>query len=161
MDSANSQLALAPLGAGDLIDRAIRLYRRHFFTLIRISAPPVIVAAIGSVLFSLGSRLIATTSDDLTWTLLVLLILFVIGLMIAGNVFSLIVMGGAARNLVTHLLWNEPVSARTTYAAVRSRFWGLLAATVVVMVWVLGAALVAVIAWYFVFLVIGFGAIML
>src|SRR5438552_18023083 len=120
--STINELSLAPLGAGDLIDRAIRLYRRHFFTLIRISAPPVIVAAIGSVVFSVGSRLIATTSDDLTWTLLVLLILFGIGLMIAGNVFSLMVMGGAARNLVTHLLWNEPCTARPSSSALRSGF---------------------------------------
>ncbi|MCA1606168.1 MAG: hypothetical protein LC775_12015 [Acidobacteria bacterium] len=34
-----NQLSLAPLGAGDLIDRAVRLYRRHFITLIRIAAP--------------------------------------------------------------------------------------------------------------------------
>ncbi len=31
----NGDLALAPLGAGDLIDRAVRLYRGHFLTLIR------------------------------------------------------------------------------------------------------------------------------
>ena len=35
-----NQLPLAPLGAGDLIDRAVRLYRQHLFTLIRIAAPP-------------------------------------------------------------------------------------------------------------------------
>ena len=36
----HNELALAPLGAGDLIDRAVRMYRRHFLTLIRIAAPP-------------------------------------------------------------------------------------------------------------------------
>jgi len=40
MNSSSSELALAPLGAGDLIDRAVRLYRQHFLTLIRIAAPP-------------------------------------------------------------------------------------------------------------------------
>jgi hypothetical protein len=35
-----NQLPPAPLGGGDLIDRAVRLYRRHVFTLIRIAAPP-------------------------------------------------------------------------------------------------------------------------
>ncbi len=48
MNSVDNELSLAPLGAGDLIDRAVRLYRRHFLTLIRIAAPPVIVAAAGS-----------------------------------------------------------------------------------------------------------------
>jgi hypothetical protein len=40
-----------------------------------------------------------------------------------------------------HLLWNEPVLARTTYAAVRSRFWGLLGASVFVMFWLIGASM--------------------
>jgi hypothetical protein len=44
-------------------------------------------------------------------------------------------MGGASRNLVTHLLWNEPVLARTTYAAVRSRFWSLLGAAIFMAIW--------------------------
>lgn len=41
MNPLNDQLALAPLGAGDLIDGAVRMYRRHFFTLIRIAAQPL------------------------------------------------------------------------------------------------------------------------
>ena len=44
MNSLSANLALEPLGAGDLIDRAVRLYRRHFTTLIRIAAPPVLVS---------------------------------------------------------------------------------------------------------------------
>ena len=40
MNPLNDQLALAPLGAADLIDRAVRMYRQYFFTLIRIAAPP-------------------------------------------------------------------------------------------------------------------------
>ena len=47
MNSSSSELALAPLGAGDLIDRAVRLYRQHFLTLIRIAAPPVLLSAQG------------------------------------------------------------------------------------------------------------------
>ena len=46
-----TQLPLAPLGAGDLIDRAVRLYRRHLFVLIRTAAPPVIIVAAGWILF--------------------------------------------------------------------------------------------------------------
>src|SRR5437660_8652270 len=130
------QLPLAPLGAGDLIDRAVRLYSRHFFTLSRIAASPVIVAAAGSVLLAISWRQFTATSSEIS--LAIFFILAAIGLffMLAGNVFNLIVMGGATRNLVTHLLWNEPVSARTTYAAVRRQFWGLLGATIVVMAWV-------------------------
>src|SRR5258707_442741 len=54
--SSANDLHLVPLGAGDLIDRAVRLYRRHLLTLMRIASPPVIVSAIGSVLLTIGSR---------------------------------------------------------------------------------------------------------
>ena len=61
MNAPATDLALAPLGAGDLIDRAVRLYRRHFLTLIRIAAPPVIVSAAGSTLTTIAFRAIGAT----------------------------------------------------------------------------------------------------
>ena len=39
-DPTVRQLSLAPLGAGDLIDRAVRLYRRDLLVLIRTAALP-------------------------------------------------------------------------------------------------------------------------
>ena len=137
--TATNELHLVPLGAGDLIDRAVRLYRRHLFTLMRIAAPPVIITTIGSVLWTIAFRKIFNTVETGEMFFYVLMIPVAIVLFVGGHIFSLIVMGGASRNLVTHLLWNEPVSARTTYAAVRSRFWALLAATLIVMIW-LGVA---------------------
>jgi hypothetical protein len=41
-------------------------------------------------------------------------------------------MGGASRNLVLNLLWDEPVSARTIYRSVRARFWGLVGALFII-----------------------------
>jgi hypothetical protein len=142
MASNANDLHLVPLGAGDLIDRAVRLYRRHLFTLMRIAAPPVIVSAIGSVMWTIGVRNITTTSatGDLAFYVFLLFSAFVI--IVAGHLFSLIVMGGASRNLVIHLLWNEPVLVRTTYAAVRSRFWSLLGAAIVVMFWLIGSSMI-------------------
>ena len=70
---------------------------------------------------------------------------FVGGLVVTfcGSLFSLIVMGGATRNLVAHLVWNEPVTARTTYRAVKERFWGLLGASILVALWLGFAAIIA------------------
>jgi hypothetical protein len=156
-----NQLPLAPLGAGDLIDRAVRLYRSHFFTLIRIASPPVVVAAAGSVLWAISWRQFTATSSEVSLAFFFGLAALGLFLMFAGNVFSLIVMGGATRNLVTHLLWNEPVSARATYAAVRSRFWGLLLATLLVMLWLTFVTGVTLVVWYMVIAFVAFGAIML
>ncbi len=133
--SIPNNLHLVPLGAGDLIDRAVRLYRRHLFTLMRIAAPPVGITAIGWVLWTISTRSVGNTPDTATFALYVFLIFAAVVVIIGGHIFSLIVMGGASRNLVTHLLWNEPVLARTTYAAVRSRFWSLLGATLLVVMW--------------------------
>jgi hypothetical protein len=133
--SSANDLHLVPLGAGDLIDRSVRLYRRHLFTLMRIAAPPVIVTAIGWVLWTVGKREIFDTPDTAGLLFYGFLIFASIVLVVGGHIFSLIVMGGASRNLVTHLLWNEPVLVRSTYAAVRSRFWSLFGATLLVVMW--------------------------
>ncbi len=140
---AVNQLSLAPLGAGDLIDRAVRLYRRHFMTLIRIAAPPVVISAIGSVLMTIsnGSPRARLSGGDVLMAFL--------GLVLWGGgvLLNVIVMGGAARNLITHLLWNEPFSARTTYRNVRARFWGLLGASIIVAIWIFIAIILAILVW--------------
>lgn len=159
MKSAQAELALAPLGAGDLIDRAVRLYRRHFLTLIRIAAPPVLVSAAGYALATVAIRAIGATPSA---TRLVLYILLLMGggvVIAAGSLFSLIVMGGAARNLVAHLLWDEPVSFRSTYAAVKSRFWGLLGASILVALWLTFCAWLATMGFYLVFVLVFIGVV--
>ncbi|CAN5684774.1 hypothetical protein BH18ACI4_BH18ACI4_20080 [soil metagenome] len=154
-----TQFTLAPLGAGDLIDRAVRLYRRHLFTLVRIAAPPVIVSAIGWVLLGIAWRAVFVTPSGAM--LLFYIFLGALGavVVVGGYIFSLIVMGGAARNLVTHLLWNEPVSMRATYDAVRSRFWGLLGATLIMVAWVGLSVMVATFGWYTVVVIVTVGAV--
>ena len=153
--STAGDLHIVPLGAGDLIDRAVRLYRRHLFVLIRIATPPVFVTALGSVLWAISWRMLFTTpSGSKLITYLGLAALGVI-LLIGGHLFSLIVMGGASRNLVAHLLRNDPVTARTTYNAVRSRFWSLFGASLIIMLWLWISSGAAFIAWYTVIAMIG------
>ena len=142
------ELALAPLGAGDLIDRAVRLYRRHFWTLLRIAAPPVLISALGWTIATIFGRGLNTDSSDLL-VRNVLLFLAGCSIIVIGALFSIVVMGGATRNLVSHLIWNEPVSARTTYLAVKSRFWSLLWASVLVGIWLGFAATVAFMVYLF------------
>ena len=136
-----SQLPLAPLGAGDLIDRAVRLYRRHLFVLIRTAAPPVIIIAAGWILGSISFRQIFITADTEDLFVNVLLSFMAVGIMLAGYLAIIVVMGGATRTLVAHLLRNDPVTAQATYRAVRSRFWGLVVAAVIVMGWIFASFL--------------------
>ncbi len=155
--SSANDLHLVPLGAGDLIDRAVRLYRRHLFTLMRIAAPPVIVSAVGWVLWTIATRRLASTPETAEFVFYVFLIFVALALVAGGHLFSLIVMGGASRNLVAHLLSNEPVLARTTYAAVRSRFWSLLGATIIVVLWLVVAWMVGAFGFYIVFIILSLG----
>ncbi|HEX8492731.1 MAG TPA: hypothetical protein VF658_07825 [Pyrinomonadaceae bacterium] len=157
--AAFNQLSLAPLGAGDLIDRAVRLYRRHFMTLIRIAAPPVIVSTVGSMLSTIGWRGVVLTGNESEVALYGLLVAAGIILTIGGWLSSLMVIGGATRNLVTHLLWNEPVTARMTYSNVRARFWGLLGASMVIGIFFVLSGILAFIAWFIAYLVVILGVI--
>ena len=159
MSLAKAELALAPLGAGDLIDRAVRLYRRHFFTLIGIAAPPVMVLAVGSTIATIGVHAIGTTPSTARMVGYFFMIVGGVVIMIAAALFSLIVMGGAARNLVAHLLWDEAVSFRSTYAAVKSRFLGLLGASVLIGLWLIFCAWLAFMGFYLVFLVVFVGVV--
>jgi hypothetical protein len=149
-----NQLPLAPLGAGDLIDRAVRLYRRHLFVLIRTAAPPVFIAAAGWIVFSLTVQRLFL-SPDMT-DLLVFILLSAVSLFVTvgGYLFTLVVMGGATRTLVAHLLRNEPVTARATYAAVRARFWGLVGASFIVLIWISISVSAVWVVWYIMFLMV-------
>ncbi len=159
--SSATDLHIVPLGAGDLIDRAVRLYRRHLFVLIKIAAPPVFVSALGSVIWAIAWRKLFAAPSGSELALYLMLGTIGLTLLAGGHLFSLIVMGGASRNLVEHLLWNEPVSARETYTAVRSRFWGLLGASILMMLWLGLAFTVAFFGWYLVATFVGLGAILL
>jgi hypothetical protein len=159
MNVLNTELALAPLGAGDLIDRAVRMYRRHFLTLLRIAAPPVLVSALGSTLTTLAWRELMATPSDLSMVFYVLMLMGGITITICGSLFSVIVMGGSTRTLVAHLLWNEPVTARATYRAVKSRFWGLLGASVLMALWLGFATVLGFTGFYMVAAVVWLGAI--
>jgi len=160
-DSTVPQLSLAPLGAGDLIDRAVRLYRRHLFILIRTAAPPVIVAALGGILISIGFRQAFAAAE--TSEVLLYVGLLVLGALVAfaGHLFTLVVMGGSTRNLVAHLLRNDPVSARAAYTAVRSRFWGLVGASLIVLAWIIFSLAVAFTVWYTIAVFVGLGSVLL
>src|SRR5215510_6822524 len=143
MSWSATQLPLAPLGAGDLIDRAVRLYRRHLFVLIRTAAPPVIIIAAGWVLFSISIRKVFSTLEVSDLFLNASLVFVAVCIMITGYLFILVVMGGATRTLVAHLLRNDPVTARATYTAVRARFWGLVGASLIILFWIFAALFVA------------------
>jgi len=136
LNSHSQNLIFSPLGAGDLIDRAVRFYRGNFWTFVWIAAPPIIMGTIVSIgwtllgrqIFSVGS---ARVSDELVGYYLFtrfggLLIL------LTELVAALTVMGGASRNFVRHILFDEPVTFRETYKNTIKRLGGLIVASTLI-----------------------------
>lgn len=128
--------AITPLGPGDLIDRAVRFYRKNFWTFILMAAPPVIVGTAMSVGWAFISRAFFYTQntsdplDNLAFFMLgwtgSLLIFF------TQAVAILAVMGGASRNFVRHILYGEAITVRETYANLWARFGALISASIVI-----------------------------
>ena len=146
---AVKQLQLAPLGAGDLIDRTVRLYRHHFMTLIRVSALPVVISAAGSVTYSVSVAAMSATAAPERLAVYTLFMLLGLAVLFLGLLAQLIVMGGASRNLVMHLLRGEPVTARLIYRSVRTHFRSLLGASLLVALWLMHSAAIAVVVLFF------------
>ncbi len=115
--------------------------------MIRTAAPPVIIAAAGWIVFWICAQRVVITDETPTLLLYLLGAFVSLAVMLGGYLLTLVVMGGATRTLVAHLLRNDPVTARATYSAVRERFWGLVAASVIVMVWIGISLIVALGVW--------------
>ena len=127
-------LNITPLGAGDLIDRAVRFYRNNFWTFIWIAAPPILVGTLLSVGWTIAGRQIFSVGAARSGSAEMVgyyLFTWLGGLFIwlTETVATLTVMGGASRNFVRHLLFGEPITFRETYKNTLSRLGGLIAAS--------------------------------
>ena len=135
-DASNSQLALTPLGAGDLIDRAVRFYRQNFWTFVLIAAPPIIVGTLISIGWSFLGRGIFSVGAVRGSAEMIFYALFTwlgtVLIWVTETVATLTVMGGASRNFVRHLLLDEPLSFRETYRNTRKQLGGLITASTII-----------------------------
>ncbi len=132
---------LTELGPGDLIDRAVRFYRRFFGTFILIASPPVIVGTVISVGWTMLAREIfsikpgAYVEEGFYY---VFLWLGSVVIWLTETIATLVVMGGASRNFVRHLLFGEPITFGETYRNTWRRLGALVAASTLITL-VLGA----------------------
>jgi hypothetical protein len=135
-DAADTNPSLSPLGAGDMIDRAVRFYRKFFWTFVLIAAPPVIVGTIVSVGWTIvGRQIFAVGADKFSPESAVYLVFLWLGsvfIWLTETVATLVVMGGASRNFVRHLLFGEPITFRETYKNTRNRLAALIVASSII-----------------------------
>lgn len=125
-----SEITVSPLGAGDLIDRAVRFYRKNFWTLILIAAPPVFAGTLFSVIWTfLGRELFNPNAGPNSGERFFYYLFNGFGrilIWLIESVATLVVMGGASRNFVRHLLFGEPLTFRETYRNTFRRLGGLI-----------------------------------
>ncbi|MCI0660853.1 MAG: hypothetical protein L0220_07240, partial [Acidobacteria bacterium] len=132
MNDSFDTFTLTPMSAGDIIDRAVRLYRRNFLVLLRIVLAPSIVAYAGVILYSIGMHNFSLERGDTRVASTVLLIIGGSLLYVIGQAAFYAVLGGASRSLVYHFFDGTPLRARDVYRAVRERLWSLIGATFMV-----------------------------
>lgn len=148
--TSESNLSLTPLGAGDLIDRAVRFYRKNFWTLITIAAPPVIAGTLFSVVWtilgreSFSAQAAPNSGERVFYYLFIWLGNVIIWLI--ETIATLVVMGGASRNFVRHLLFGEPVTFGDTYRNTLKRLGSLVFSSTVL---VLFLGFIALVLFYF------------
>ena len=129
---------ISQLGPGDLIDRAVRFYRRNFWTFILLAAPPVTIGTAVSVGWTFLSRsLFAETGSSDPFDNLALILFGWTGtlfILFVQMVAILAVMGGASRNFVRHILFGEPITVKATYQNLWDRLGALLTASIIIAV---------------------------
>ncbi len=154
--SSHSNFSIAPLGAGDLIDRAVRLYRKNFWTFAMIAAPPVVIGTLFSIGWTMLGRQLFFVGQTYNPEEMVTYQIFTwFGGMVIWFVESVViltVMGGASRNFIRHLLFDESITFRETYSNTRKRAVGLLGASIALTL-VLG--ILGLTIFYFVLIVAG------
>lgn len=131
------------MSAGDIIDRAVRLYRRNFLALLRIVIAPSLVAYAGSILWSIGWRNVTLSRGDERVVVTGLMILSGSLLWMIGKAAFYAVLGGSSRSLVAHFFEGKPILARDVYRAVRERVWSLIGATLMIGLLMLGVMMIA------------------
>ncbi|MEO6725008.1 MAG: hypothetical protein ABIU20_06155 [Blastocatellia bacterium] len=141
MNSFDS-FTLAPMSAGDIIDRAARLYRHNFLALLRIVLWPSLMDYTGTMLYTIGFRNFSMMRGNGRFALSLLLVIGGICLLIMGKAAFYAVLGGASRSLVDHLFEGKPILARDVYRAIFKRFWPLLGALCMVLLLMAGAGVI-------------------
>lgn len=125
---ANREFYSEPLSAGDLVDRSIRLYRENFVVFFLAAAPPVVIGMLVMLGWTYIARLYfyrgAGELGDAAHYLFLWLGNSVIWAV--EMVSLLVVMGGASRSFIRHIIFDEPLSVKAIYRNAAARFLPLL-----------------------------------
>lgn len=114
---------LEPMSTGDVIDRAVRLYRRNFIPLVQIVAVPTLIGYVVSLMFWYGyTNLLAGASGSRGVSVTGIWMLALGGLGYPIWMFAMLVtVAGLCRVVGDHLMLDAPITFRGCFAAARRR----------------------------------------
>ena len=114
---------LEPMSTGDVIDRAVRLYRRNFVPVVSIVAVPTLIGYVVSLMFWYGYTSLltsATGSRALPISALSMLLMGLVGYPVWGFA-TLLTICGLSRLVGDHVMLGELITFRGCVAAIRRR----------------------------------------
>jgi hypothetical protein len=118
--------ALEPISTGDVIDRAVRLYRRNFVPLVAIASVPSIAYYIGSLMFWSGySRLLLGTISGSPVETMVMLGLGSVAQLVSMLLF-LAAIAGMSRCIGDYVMLGEPITFSKCVRVVTRRVGDIL-----------------------------------
>lgn len=119
---------LEPMSTGDVIDRAVRLYRRNFVPLVAIVAVPTVIGYVVSLMFWYGyTSLLTRASSTSAFPVTAVWMLALGGLGYPLWAFAmLLTVAGLSRVVGDHLMLGEAISFRRCVEAVKRRLGAIV-----------------------------------
>lgn len=148
------QAILEPLSTGDLIDRAIQIYRQNFSALLAVVAIPGLVTYTGSLLVTVATAKLSAGGSQAFLAILLFGLGYFLALVV-GPILNLLAVGGLSRTVADYVMLDIPISFRTTLAMIRGRFGTLLGGQLLGMLIAAGLFSVLGFAFYFLLIIIG------
>jgi len=148
---------LEPMSTGDVIDRAVRLYRRNFTPLVAIAAVPTLIGYVVSLMFWYGYTSLlssATTSGIVRVPAILMLVVGGLGYPVWMYVL-LLTISGLSRVVGDHLMLSEPITFRGCWAAARRRIGAITLMGLLCLALLFGAYFVVTIVVFIVVLIVG------
>jgi zinc-ribbon domain len=147
---------LEPMSTGDVIDRAVRLYRRNFTPLVAIVSVPTLIGYVASLMFWYGYQHIilgtgaSGAPDDAMWMLILG------GLGYPVWLFALLLtVSGLARVIGDHVMMGDAITFRKCFSSVRRRFSDITVMGLLTMVILFGLYIILTIILLMLALVVG------
>ncbi|MFP5263350.1 MAG: hypothetical protein ACLGJB_15725 [Blastocatellia bacterium] len=142
---------IEPMSTGDVIDRAVRLYRRNFTPLVAIVSVPTMIGYLSSLMFWYGYQHIVNGASGASGPPAEAIWMLVLGALgFPAWLFSmLLTVSGMARAVGDHLMMGEAITLRNCFSAARRRLGditrlGLLCAVMLFGVYIVFTVMVVV-----------------